>query len=354
MRKNFARTHIMIDLITMLQVNPMTEQEIKQFLYSQYRARHLLRRGTYEISDKTVQRWLSDIKKEYPGCLTKEGEDPETEKPRYQLYIDDYPAVIEETELQALHNAIKRISNDPNARATLGLLEAKLWNRFQTVMKHKSTNAATYYRELNESDMLINSEMVVVGPRARFDIDPNIKKTIDKAIVKSEKVIIEYHGAKRTIRPMGVFYGDNNVYLVAFAEKDGKPVDTTPWTYRLSDITDARNTRQRFPSDPTFSIKDYTNKMFGVYNDRNIYDIEWLIDKSVVPEAKRYTFHPSQGDFIDNPDGSATLRMRCGGLDAICSHLFQWNGKITPVAPAELVARYRERLKNTLATLPAK
>ena len=119
----------------------------------------------------------------------------------------------------------------------------------------------------------------------------------------------------------------------------------------MSDITDAKNTHKKFPSDPTFSVKEYTDQMFGVYNDHKIFDIVWRVDKSVVADADRYTFHPSQKTKYD-PDGSMMVYLHCGGLDAICSHLFQWNGKITPIAPAELVEYYRKKLKKTLETLP--
>ena len=85
--------------------------------------------------------------------------------------------------------------------------------------------------------------------------------------------------------------------------------------------------------------------MFGIYNDGTIYDVEWLIkNPKTINIAKKYRFHPTQ-QFIDNPDGSLTIKMRTGGLRAISVYLAQWCGDIIPVKPKELLIEYKNLLK---------
>ena len=85
--------------------------------------------------------------------------------------------------------------------------------------------------------------------------------------------------------------------------------------------------------------------MFGVYNDGAVYDVEWLIkNPDVIKLVKKYQFHPTQ-KFINNPDGTLTIKMRTGGLRAISVYLTQWCGSIIPVKPKELLVEYKNLLK---------
>ena len=346
MRRNYVKVHILIDLINMLRRYPMSKAEIKQFLIEGFNSQDVLRRGSDTISDKTVNRWIEDLEGIYPDNFYKTGD-------KYEMDLDNFPAKIDEKELQALHTAMQSVANDESVTKLLRGLESKLWGRFQETIKHQKPKPTEYHRDINNADTLISSEIRVIGPRARFEIDNGIKNMLDNAILHSNLVNIKYYGKPQTVRPLGVFYGDNNVYLLATKEENGEP-ESQPRNYKLSGITDVVNTRNKFPRDPSFSFEEYINRMFGVFNDHTMYDVEWHINKSVVNEAKRYIFHPSQGDFIDNPDGSATIKFRCGGLDAMCAYLFQWNGDIVPVAPTELVAKYRQRLERVLGGLPKK
>ena len=88
-----------------------------------------------------------------------------------------------------------------------------------------------------------------------------------------------------------------------------------------------------------------------MYNDGKIYDIEWLIkDTKTIAVAKQYLFHPTQ-QFIENPDGSLTVKMHTGGLHAISSFLTTWNGQIIPIAPKELIDEYKKLLSNCLNSI---
>ena len=116
-------------------------------------------------------------------------------------------------------------------------------------------------------------------------------------------------------------------------------------------VSDLKTTSEWFARGNEFSIDEYANSMFGVYNDGKVYDVEWLIkDKKTIRIAKKYQFHVSQ-QFHDNPDGSLTIKMRTGGLRAISVFLAQWGGKIIPVAPKQLKDDYKNLLNGCVASI---
>ena len=87
---------------------------------------------------------------------------------------------------------------------------------------------------------------------------------------------------------------------------------------------------------------------FGMYHSENgPYDVEWLADADVADAVMRYTFHPTQ-QFIKNPNGTVTIKMRADGFKEMSWYLFQWSGKIKPIAPVELVSTYNGILKDII------
>ena len=150
--------------------------------------------------------------------------------------------------------------------------------------------------------------------------------------------------------PLGIIDGPNNVYLIAYECKKSQFCGV-PRHYILSEISNISDTQNWFARDNKFSIKEYADSMFGIYNDGTIYDVEWLIKKpKTIGIAKKYLFHPSQ-QFIDNPDGSLIIKMRTGGLQAMSSFLATWNGDIVPTKPKELIDNYEKLLKNCLDSI---
>ena len=81
------------------------------------------------------------------------------------------------------------------------------------------------------------------------------------------------------------------------------------------------------------------------HSDNGPFDVEWLADKDVAEAVARYNFHPTQ-QFIKNKDGTTTIKMRADGFYEMSWYLFQWQGKIKPVAPKLLVDTYYELLNN--------
>lgn len=347
-RDNYKKTDLKLELINELRSRSMTRNDIKNFLSNQ---RKMLGKvpvtcrnpEKYKVSDKTVKRVIDSIDELYGDQL-----DFNPEFKTYKLDLHDFPDTINETEIQALDVALQKMKNNTNARKSLENLKAKLSTRLYRKIKHTEPTSAI--RKIYDAEQNINSNYAIVGPQLIVKFDESVKTLLDSAISKRHEVQFKYYNKDVTVQPVGIIHSSNNVYLIAYEKNAKKDIDR-PRHYILSAISHLIDTKQWFPDDRHFSLQEYANSMFGVYNDGKIYDIEWLIkDTKTIAVAKQYLFHPTQ-QFIENPDGSLTVKMHTGGLHAISSFLTTWNGQIIPIAPKELIDEYKKLLLNCLDSI---
>lgn len=348
LRENYKKTDIKLALINELRSHSMNYDEIWSCLSDLYRrygkvSKNCTNLADYKVCKRTVDRTIESIQEMY-------GDQLEVNKIRkiYKLELRDFPDTINEMEIQALDVAMQKMGNDINARKTLETLKAKLTSRLYRKIEQSEPKKAEC--KINDLEQQINSNYAFVGPRLIVDFDEQVKTKLDLAIGKQHKVSFKYYKNDTTVCPLGILYGPNNVYLIAYdcKEQGDKP---EPRHYILSEISDLKTTSEWFARGNEFSIDEYANSMFGVYNDGKVYDVEWLIkDKKTIRVAKKYQFHVSQ-QFHDNPDGSLTIKMRTGGLRAISVFLAQWGGKIIPVAPKQLKDDYKNLLNGCVASI---
>ena len=296
--------------------------------------------SNYKVCKRTAEREIGRIKAEYKNQL-----DYNKEFGTYKLDLYDFPDTIDAAEIQALDVALQKMNSNKNAKKLLENLKSKLTTRLYHKIEH-TESAVKASRKINEIDERINSNYAFVGPHLITDFDDNIKTFLDFAICNLREVRFLYYKKKEhTVHPLGIMYGPNNVYLIAYECEKGK-VHSKPRHYILSEISNLTETKVQFEKYNDFSIKEYANSMFGIYNDGTMYDVEWLIkNPKTIGIAKKYSFHTTQ-QFIDNPDGSLTVKMHTGGLQAISSFLATWDGKIIPIKPKELVDAYKKLLQN--------
>lgn len=338
-RNNYKKTDIKLNLINALRSNYMTKEDIRNFLTSEYKRLGKVPANSnfndYKVSERTVRREIESIQSFY-------GDQLEEKLGVYKLDLRDFPDTIEDTEIQALDVAIQKMKNNVNARNLLETLKSKLTTRLYR--KIKNTEPKIAEKKINAIDEKINSNYAFVGPRLIVKFDEKIKNALESAISKQHEVRFKYYEKETTICPLGIIDGPNNVYLIAYECKDANAC-SEPQHYILSEISNLTETQNWFARDDKFSIKEYAESMFGIYHEDTIYDVEWLIrNPKTINIAKKYLFHPTQ-KFIDNPDGSLTVRMHTGGLRAISVFLTTWNGDIIPVKPKELLIEYRDLLK---------
>ena len=347
-RDNYRKSDIRLSLINELRARSMTKKDIQDFLSSEYKRLGKVpvnceKTDNYKVSDRTVTRMINSIKDSYGKQL-----EINEEFGTYKLDLYDFPDTIEETEIQALDIALQKMGNNKNAKTLLESLKSKLTARLYRKIKNIEPLKAD--RKINDIDQKINANYAFVGPRLIVKFDENVKSVLDFAINNQHEVRFKYYNKETTVCPLGIIDGPNNVYLIAYECKKSQFCGV-PRHYILSEISNISDTQNWFARDNKFSIKEYADSMFGIYNDGTIYDVEWLIKKpKTIGIAKKYLFHPSQ-QFIDNPDGSLIIKMRTGGLQAMSSFLATWNGDIVPTKPKELIDNYEKLLKNCLDSI---
>lgn len=277
-RRNYRKSDIFLDLVDALRSYDMTRAAIRDLLSDCYR-----RAGTFDrrggangvqdvkVSEKTVTRTLDAVRHRYGDRL-----DFDQENGTYHLYLDDFPDALRAQELQALDVAIQRSGTDMRTHTLLVALKTKLTTKFYRNIKRMDPKHGA--RAAANIQQKIDSDFAFIGPHAKINIDPDIKERLDLAIMHQHKIIMNYRGREHTICPLGIMYGPHNVYLIATPVKPGTTY-TGPRNYILTEISNFSDTNEWFERDNAFTIETYANSMFGIYHDRNVYDID---RKSVV------------------------------------------------------------------------
>lgn len=182
------------------------------------------------------------------------------------------------------------------------------------------------------------------GPRPR--IATTVVEALREAMKACRQVEIRYHrpngsGANwRKVHPYGFLHGHRH-YLVAFHvhEKANKIA-----MFRLPNIEEVRPLAEPFVRDPGFSLREFAERAFGVYQEEPV-DVVWRFSPEAAAAAEEFLFHPSQ-EMKRQPDGSLEVAFRAGGLLEMAWHLYAWGDQVEVLAPealAELVAPARQK-----------
>ena len=199
---------------------------------------------------------------------------------------------------------------------------------------------------LPDAEALIESEMFVCRPGPKLNINQDIIKTIQQAILECHRIKISYfheHSKKvshTVLDPYGFLYGERNHYLVAHHSDNyfGNEVHL----FKLINIKEVEITSDILTIVPEFNLQEYAKQSFGAFHEEP-FDVEWLFDKDVADEASKYIFHPSQ-KFSRNKDGSLTLRFKAGGWQEMDWHLYTWGEHVQVIKPKNW---YRKNRKST-------
>ena len=63
--------------------------------------------------------------------------------------------------------------------------------------------------------------------------------------------------------------------------------------YKIDKISNIQISDEYFEKDETFSLKEYCNNSFGIYQEE-LMNIELEFDKKVADDVLNYHFHPTQ------------------------------------------------------------
>jgi len=182
------------------------------------------------------------------------------------------------------------------------------------------------------------------GPRPKISHD--VVETLRETMKACQQVEIRYRRPNgsgsnwRRVHPYGFLHGHRH-YLVAYHVH---PKANKIALFRLPNIEEARPLDVSFVRDPGFSLKDFAERSFGVFQEDQV-DVVWRFAPTAAAAAEEFLFHPSQ-KMRRRPDGSLEVRFRAGGLLEMAWHLYSWGDHVEilePEALAKLVAPARQR-----------
>lgn len=230
---------------------------------------------------------------------------------------------------------LKGLSNDGNKRKELDELIAKI-------------KALTPQKNLQSLDTdvsaIMESEGFAVRQYSGVNIEPKILEELRTSMLAFKKIQFNYlvKGEIKTItlNPYGLVITDK-YYLVGYNEYVGDLRQ-----YRVDKISNLTILDEYFEKDEKFSLTEYSNNSFGVYQEKPI-DIVLEFDKSVANDVLNYHFHPTQ-KIKQLKNENVQVEFTSGGTYAICQELFKWGCSVKIQKPVELKNYYKQYLSDVL------
>jgi predicted DNA-binding transcriptional regulator YafY len=275
------------------------------------------------VGRRTAERMRDAVRELFPQI--EEVEDPPTRRFRIPSGLDGLFQAPTAEELAALASAAEVFSGQGAAAraAALRSLEQKVLS---------ATRAAARRRLAPDLEALLQAETVAVQAGPRPFEDETVLAAVREALKGLSTLRFRYEGGSqpgrvREVAPYGILFGRAN-YLVA-SEDGGKPRN-----WRLDRIRDVVVTGRPARRDPAFSLQDYADESFGIYQD-DTQDVVLRILPASAEGALRWRFHSDQ-TLEQQADGSVIVRFRASGMRELAWHLFTWGDQVEVLAPAVL------------------
>ena len=287
----------------------------------------------FNVSRRTAERMRDVIGRLVPQMIEiKEGRNK-----RWRIPSGKFSSLtrFDADELAELQAAITRLRRD-NLEEPADILE-------NLAIKIKSIVRADQAAKL-ETDLeaLLEAEGFAMRPGPKLKIKGEVLNTLRNAVKACLKVKITYEPiheeevSERVVAPYGFLYG-NRHYMIAWCDK-AKDFRM----FSLSNIQEAVITDKPFTRKRSFSLQDYAERSFGVFQEEP-FKVVWKFSSDVAPRAKEYQFHPTQV-FDEQDDGSLLVTFTAGGWMEMCWHLFTWGKDVEIIAPEHLKQKYQEMI----------
>lgn len=303
----YQKTDDLLDLVTRLQANEegLSIQDIMNI---------------YHVSKRTAIRMKDLVKAKFPQLKEVSGAHnlkhwylPSGSLNQYVSFSLD--------EIVSLQNVIKLMkTKDP---ATGDNLETIL-TKVKAMMGKTTLN-----RIEPDAEVLLEAEGYALRPGPKMISNKQYMKKLRNAIIACKVIKILYVGKKnkdwRVVYPYGFLYG-NKHYLIAWHTKRQEMC-----YFDLNKIQEIEVTDEYFTRDPNFSLQEFSENAFGVYQEEP-FDVEWLFDKEVAHDAAHYQFHPKQ-EVNFNKDGTLTVKFCAGGALEMDWHLYTWGEHVKVIKP---------------------
>jgi predicted DNA-binding transcriptional regulator YafY len=275
------------------------------------------------VGRRTAERMRDAVREVFPQL--EEVEDPPTRRFRIPAGLDGLFQAPTAEELAALAIAAESFSGQgASARAAaLKSLEQKVLS---------ATRAAARRRLAPDLEALLQAETIAVQAGPRPFEDEAVLAAIREALKAASTLSFRYEGGSqpgrvREVSPYGILFGRAN-YLVA-AEGVGGPRN-----WRLDRMRDVAATGRPATRPEGFSLQDYADESFGIYQD-DTEDVVLRILPASAEGALRWRFHANQS-LEQQADGAVVVRFRASGMRELAWHLFTWGDQVQVVAPQRL------------------
>ena len=233
---------------------------------------------------------------------------------------------------------LKGLSNDENKKNEIDELIAKI-------------KALTPQKNLQSLDTdvsaIMESEGFAVRQFSGVNIKPNVLEQLRNSMLAFKKIQFDYLIKDKTktitLNPYGLVIADK-YYLVGFNEYVNDLRQ-----YRVDKITNLAILDEYFEKDEKFSLTNYCNNSFGVYQEKPI-NITLEFEKAVAEDVLNYHFHPTQ-KMKTMENGNVQVRFTAGGTYAICQELFKWGCSVKIKRPVDLKNYYKRYLTDVLNNL---
>lgn len=191
---------------------------------------------------------------------------------------------------------------------------------------------------------ILEAEGFAVRQYSRAKADPKVLEQLRSAMLAFKKICFDYpindETKTITLNPYGLVIADK-YYLVGFND-----YVNALRQYKVDKIGNLAIIDEYFEKDENFSLTDYCNNSFGVYQEKPL-NITLDFDKSVAEDVLNYHFHPTQKmKRLEN--GNIQVKFTSGGTYAICQELFKWGCNVKIQKPAELREYYKTYLSDVL------
>jgi predicted DNA-binding transcriptional regulator YafY len=275
------------------------------------------------VGRRTAERMRDAVRDVFPQL--EEVDDPPTRRFRIPAGLDGLYQAPTAEELAALAAAAEMFAQQgAGARAgALRSLERKVLS---------ATRAAARRKLAPDLEALLQAETIAVQAGPRPFEDEAVLATVREALLSLSALAFRYEGGStpgrvREVTPYGVLFGRAN-YLVA-AEGEGAARN-----WRLDRLRDVAVTGRPASRPQGFSLQDYADESFGIYQD-DTEDVELRILPASAEGALRWRFHANQR-VAPQPDGAVIVRFRASGMRELAWHLFTWGDQVQVLAPARL------------------
>ena len=277
------------------------------------------------VGRRTAERMRDAVRDVFPQL--EEVDDPPTRRFRIPAGLDGLFQAPTAEELAALASAA-----DTFAGQGAGARAAALRSLEQKVLS--ATRAAARRKLAPDLEALLQAETIAVQAGPRPFEDETVLSAVREALKALSTLTFRYEGGStpgriREVTPYGVLFGRAN-YLVA-AEGEGAPRN-----WRLDRLHEVIVTGRPASRPPGFSLQDYADESFGIYQD-DTEDVALRILPASAEGALRWRFHANQ-QVEPQADGSVLVRFRSSGMRELAWHLFTWGDQVQVLAPARLKA----------------